>query len=222
MNDINELLDDLDRMWEQLGPDSRWQPALDKCAEAFRNLQAENARLSAGLNDAWRVAEGYRQLSSHLMRANESTVAMYKQDALRYRHIRNSKSEPFAGEVLRYSDKYPGMEDVRWYCREELDAYIDKELGHSQKPEEAAEQLHAESEQLGLCSDGFYAEGGTMHWIDVADRMPPYDTFVVVETESGAVCIGDYNKEFGWWFDGDSLTRAVLFWAPLPTHKEKQ
>lgn len=59
-----------------------------------------------------------------------------------------------------------------------------------------------------------------MDWIPVTERLPDFNTNVLVSYNNGTVSLAQFKKAFGpgYWFDYDNVcgSRKVIAWAPLP------
>ena len=57
-------------------------------------------------------------------------------------------------------------------------------------------------------------------WIPVTERLPDFNTNVLVSYNNGTVSLAQFKEAFGtgYWFDYDNMcgSRKVIAWAPLP------
>ena len=57
-------------------------------------------------------------------------------------------------------------------------------------------------------------------WILVTERLPDFNTNVLVSYNNGTVSLAQFKEAFGtgYWFDYDNMcgSRKVIAWAPLP------
>lgn len=58
-----------------------------------------------------------------------------------------------------------------------------------------------------------------MNWISVKDRLPSYETMVIVYSELCGVGFGYLDGDEKWY--GDCHDEDVLYWMPLPEPPEK-
>lgn len=57
-------------------------------------------------------------------------------------------------------------------------------------------------------------------WIPVTERLPDFNTNVLVSYNNGTVSLAQFKEAFGtgYWFDYDNMcgSRKVIAWTPLP------
>ena len=61
-------------------------------------------------------------------------------------------------------------------------------------------------------------------WIPCSERMPDYNSRVIVYTETNSICIAQLMRNGAWMTDGwhNPNIYHVISWMPLPEHPESE